>query len=117
MFRNVNIEFILQVSLILPEEKVVKEIQDLLDQCRYFTLAEFQLCDIFHKSFLDAFIKIGNFECVASAESSVCDQKISIERNVLHLTVPRDACHENPIFELIQFKIKEDEEFSSKFQL
>lgn len=109
-------QFNLQVSLIIPEEKVVVEIQDLIKECRYFIINDFQLCDIFHKKFLDLFIKNGKLECV-SHDNAHDDRKILIERNILHLTVSRDLCHQQPIVELIQFRCKEDDEFSGKLTL
>lgn len=87
----------------------MNEITELIEQTRYFAISNFHLGDIFHKIFLDSFINTGKLECVSPAGGD--EQNICIERNVLHLKTLRDECHDCSITELIQFRIKEDDEF------
>lgn len=103
----------------MPEADT-RRLESIISDSDYYSCDNFKLSDILTKTFVDVFIKFGEFTCVSmntAHASSDFDDAFYVVNNKLKLRLHKDSLHSVGAVELTSLKHRlDDDDFLSKFR-
>lgn len=100
---------LLQVSILTPEVDTT-ELERILQDSHCYSCENFNISDIFGKSFVEGFLETGKFSLMPAEYSDVSDS-IVVTENKLVMRLHKDTLYSESAVELSKYKIGSDDEF------
>jgi hypothetical protein len=112
-----SILHLFKLTIILPEQSTVDKVQDVINDSESYTVEDFHVSDLFHKCFIESFLKSGRFDCCPVIHK-LQEIKFIIEKNILTFSILKSSLYELQVVELMKNRVESNDDlFYSKFNV
>lgn len=102
------------MSILIPKTDTC-DIERTMKASEFYSCDNFNMCDIFKKNFVEAFLKRGTMNLVIKNYSEF-DDTFHVTKNRLFIHLHKDTIHSLiTAFEISKFKVRSHAEFYGKF--